>query len=167
MAKRVLSIIFLVVSVALLSCNVQKPVNGSAFIAFSPAKGWYKNTSLVFKLDAAETDYPSRSLVFTLQLVETYSYKEDDTLYFALTFHSPENNLYSDTLKVPALMADKSVKQRRSNGIIEMEIPYATNIKNMECGGWEIKIDKCKTISNRKLHKYIAGLGAYITEYGI
>ena len=167
MAKKVLSIIYLIVSVTLLSCNVQKPVNGSAFIAFNPAEGWYKNSSLVFKLDVAGADSPSRSLVFTLQLVETYNYRVDDTLYFALTFHSPENNLYSDTLKVPALMADKSVKQRRNNGIIEMDIPYATNIKNMECGGWEIRIDKCKVISNRNLYKYIAGLGAYITEYGI
>lgn len=167
MTGKVLSTAYLIVSVALLSCNVQKPINSSAFIAFSPAEGWYKNSSLVFKLDVAEADSPSRSLVFTLQFVETYNYREDDTLYFALTFHSPENNLYSDTLKVPALMADKSVKQRRNNGIIEMEIPYATNIKNMESGGWEIRIDKCKAINNRNLYKYIAGLGVYITEYGI
>lgn len=167
MAKKVLSITYLMLSFALLSCNVQKPINGSAFIAFSPADGWYKNSSLVLKLDAPQTDSESCNLVFTLQLVETYNYTKSDTLFFALTFHSPENNMYSDTLKVPVLMADRSVKQRKNNGIMEMEIPYATNIKNMECGGWEIRIDKCKAVGNRNLYKYITGLGAYITEYGI
>lgn len=183
MSNRLIGILSIACAALLWSCNVQKPVNSSAFIAFDPAKGWYKNTTVVFSLDVDSTHSVScHNLVFTLQIAETYRYNSEDTLMFDLAFHTPAGNVYSDTLKIPVLTKDSNVKLHRNNGVIEMEIPYATNIRNIEPGRWVIRIDKCNGRENGRddysgtggntdngagLYKEIIGMGTYITSDSI
>ena len=153
--------------IAFVSCNVQKPANSSAFIAFEPSKGWFKNTTVVFDIDVDSTHSSSVcNLVFTLQITETYNFKREDSLRFALTFYSPQNHTYTDTLSVPILIKGNNVKQHRNNGVIELEIPYASNIHSMEQGSWEIRIDKCNLPeSSEQPYKHLIGIGAYIIAH--
>ena len=180
MSNKLIGILCIAYTALLWSCNVQKPVNSSAFIAFDPSKGWYKNTTVVFSLDVDSTHYAyCHNLVFTLQIAETYRYNREDTLLFDLAFLTPTGNMYSDTLRIPVLTWDKNVKLRKSNGVIEFEIPYATNIGNMETGRWTIRINKCSQTDNNSgdyggynssknshadLYKEILGIGTYITS---
>jgi|SRR5574344_1172881 hypothetical protein len=102
-----------------------------------------------------DTGYIS-TLYLCVKINNSFLKNRDNTLPLILIFTSPDKKLYSDTVKLPLNIRLNKRNSRISNGCINIEYPYLTNINNKIPGLWHIDIIRYRFNIN---HPLVQGLG--------